>query len=298
MRIVISGSSGLIGQALTTDLQSQGHQVVRLVRSPTSDSAGAAATWDPANGTLDPAVLEGAGAVINLNGRSIADGRWTSDVKAQLRASRLASTTTLAKAISTAAGPPPLLINASAVGYYGDRGEEVLDENSAPGDGFLADLARDWENAALAAASDATRVVLLRLAMVIGHGGALERMLLPFKLGAGGPMGSGRQWWPWVAIDDITGVVRFVLDRQSVEGPLNLASPQEVRCAEFAKILGGVLNRPAFMPLPAFAARLAMGEMADALLLASIRARPKALQDLGYEFQTPDLATAIRHAID
>lgn len=173
----------------------------------------------------------------------------------------------------------------------------MLDESAPPGHGFLANLARDWESAALTAASDATRVVLLRLAMVIGRGGALERMLLPFKLGAGGPMGSGRQWWPWIAMDDITGVVRFVLERKSVDGPLNLASPQELRCAEFAKVLGGVLNRPAFMPLPAFAARLVMGEMADALLLASTRARPKALQDLGYEFQTPDLATAIRNAI-
>jgi len=297
MRIVVSGSSGLIGQALVTDLQARGHQVVRLVRSPVSINSGSAATWDPANGTLDPAVLDGAGAVINLNGRAIADGRWSPKVKTKLRDSRLDSTTTLADAIAASTDPPQLLINASAVGYYGDRGEVVLDESAPPGHGFLADLARDWENAALAAASDATRIVLLRLAMVVGRGGALERMLLPFKLGAGGPMGSGRQWWPWIAMDDITGVVRFVLERQSVEGPLNLASPEEVRCVDFAKTLGGVLNRPSFMPLPAAAARLVMGEMADALLLASTRARPKALQDLGYEFQTPDLATAIRNAI-
>ena len=297
MRIVISGSSGLIGQSLVSSLTSNGHEVVRLVRSPVPAHADSTAIWDPANGALDPAILDGAGAVINLNGRGIADGRWSPEVKTQLRDSRLDSTTTIANAIAAATAPPPLLINASAVGYYGDRGEEVLDESASPGHGFLADLARDWESAALAAASDATRVVLLRLAMVIGRGGALERMLLPFKLGAGGPMGSGRQWWPWIAMDDITGVVRFVLDRPSVDGPLNLASPQEVRCAEFAKILGGVLNRPAFMPLPAFAARLVMGEMADALLLASTRARPKALQDFGYEFQTPDLATAIRNAI-
>ena len=298
MRIVISGSSGLIGQSLVSSLTSNGHEVVRLVRSPVPAHADSTAIWDPANGALDPAILDGAGAVINLNGRGIADGRWSPEVKTQLRDSRLDSTTTIANAIAAATAPPPLLINASAVGYYGDRGEEVLDESSPPGHGFLADLSRDWESAALAAASDATRVVLLRLAMVIGRGGALERMLLPFKLGAGGPMGSGRQWWPWIAMDDITGVVRFVLDRPSVDGPLNLASPQEVRCAEFAKILGGVLNRPAFMPLPAFAARLVMGEMADALLLASTRVRPKALQDLGYEFQTPDLATAIRNAIE
>ncbi len=297
MRIVISGSSGLIGRSLVSDLVAAGHQVVRLVRSPAAVNAGVAATWDPARGVLDPAVLSGAGAVINLNGRSIADGRWATAVKDELRDSRLGSTNTLVRAIAEAHDPPPLLVSASAVGYYGDRGEEVLDENSAPGAGFLADLARDWEDAALAASSDATRVVLLRLAMVIGRGGALERMLLPFKLGAGGPIGSGRQWWPWIAMEDILGVVRFVLDRPSVAGPLNLASPEEVRCAEFAKVLGGVLNRPSFMPLPAAAARLVLGEMADALLLASTRARPMALEDLGYQFRVPGLETAIRLAV-
>lgn len=298
MRIIISGSSGLVGRWLVPDLEAAGHQVVRLVRGEVRPGTAGVATWDPARGGLDAGVLTGANAVINLNGRTIGEGRWTARLKEELRSSRIRSTETLARAIATAATPPPLLINASAVGYYGDRGEEVLDEGSTAGTGFLADLARDWERAALAAASGRTRVVLLRLAMVVGRGGALERMLLPFRLGAGGPIGSGRQWWPWIAIEDVIGVIRFLLEQPAADGPLNLASPQEGRCADFTKTLGRVLNRPSLLRLPAAAARLMMGEMADALLLASARVRPAALERLGYSFRVPDLDTAIRHAID
>ena len=298
MKIVISGSSGLVGRWLVPDLEAAGHQVVRLVRGEIRPGPPGVATWDPMRGELDSAVLSGADAVINLNGRSIGDSRWSARVKEELRSSRIRSTETLVRAITAAASPPPLLISASAVGYYGDRGEEVLDEGSPAGAGFLADLARDWERAALAAASGRTRVVLLRLAMVVGRGGALERMLLPFKLGAGGPIGSGRQWWPWIAMEDVIGVIRFLLEHPAAEGPLNLAAPQEVRCADFTKTLGRVLNRPSVLPLPAAAARLVMGEMADALLLASARVRPAALERMGYSFRIPDLDTAIRHAID
>jgi hypothetical protein len=298
MRIIISGSSGLVGRWLVPDLEAAGHQVVRLVRGEIRPGPPGVATWDPTRGELDSAVLSGADAVINLNGRSIGDSRWSARVKEELRSSRIRPTETLARAMATAASPPPLLISASAVGYYGDRGEEVLDEGSPPGTGFLADLARDWEQAALAAASGHTRVVLLRLAMVVGRGGALERMLLPFRLGAGGPIGSGRQWWPWIAIEDVLGVIRFLLDRPAPGGPLNLASPHQVRCADFAKALGRVLNRPSVLPLPALVARLMMGEMADALLLASARVHPAALEGLGYAFRVPDLEAAIRHAID
>ncbi len=298
MRIIISGSSGLVGRWLVPDLEADGHQVVRLVRGEVRPGTAGVARWDPSRGELDAGVLAGADAVINLNGRTIGEGRWTARLKEELRSSRLRSTETLARAIATVATPPPLLINASAVGYYGDRGEEVLDEGSPAGTGFLAELARDWERAALAAASGRTRVVLLRLAMVVGRGGALERMLLPFRLGAGGPIGSGRQWWPWIAMEDVIGVIRFLLDQPAAYGPLNLASPQEVRCADFAKALGRVLNRPSVLRLPAAAARLMMGEMADALLLASARVRPSALERLGYSFRVPELDTAIRHAID
>jgi uncharacterized protein (TIGR01777 family) len=299
MRIIISGASGLVGSWLVPDLVAAGHEVIRLVREGTeSDSTTPSSLWRPARQQLDPTVVSGADAVINLNGRSIAGGRWSDRVKQDLRSSRLQSTETLTRAIAAAASPPPLLINASAVGYYGDRGDEVLDESSPPGGGFLADLARDWEGAAIAAASDHTRVVLLRLGMVIGRGGALERMLLPFKLGAGGRIGSGDQWWSWIAIEDVIGAVRFALDHTEVSGPLNLTSPELVRCRDFTDTLGDVLGRPTVLPLPAFAARLALGEMADALLLASTRARPAALERLGYEFRVPGLANAIRQAID
>jgi uncharacterized protein (TIGR01777 family) len=231
MRIVISGSGGLVGRWLAPDLEANGHQIVRLVRGEIQPGTAGVARWNPMRGELDPGVLSGADAVINLNGRSIADSRWTARVKEDLRTSRIRSTETLARAIAGATAPPPLLISASAVGYYGDRGDEILDEGSSAGTGFLAELARDWEGAALAAASNRTRVVLLRLAMVVGRGGALERMLLPFKLGAGGPIGSGRQWWPWIAMEDVVGAVRFLLDHPAAEGPINLAAPHEVRCA-------------------------------------------------------------------
>ncbi len=297
-KIVISGASGLVGRWLSADLVAQGYKVVRLVRSQEASAERDAAHWDPGEGSLDPAVLAGADAVINLNGRNIGDSRWTSAIKEELRSSRLQSTRTLANAIAMAEPRPPVLINASASGYYGDRGDEILEENSPPGSGFLSDLCGQWEAEASGAASDETRVVLLRLGMIVGRGGALDRMLPPFKFGAGGPIGSGNQWWSWIAMEDVIGVIRFAIEHPRVSGPLNVASPQEVTCREFARTLGKVLNRPSFMPLPAFAARLALGEMADALLLASTRMRPAALEELGYEFRMPDLATAIRAAID
>jgi len=296
MKIIISGSSGLIGSKLVPDLEQAGHEVVRLVRPPRVPEAGSA-PWDPQRKVLEPSILENADAVINLNGRSIGNGRWNDDVKRELRRSRLDATGTIVDAIAACEQPPSLLINASAVGIYGNRGEEKLDELSQPGSGFLADLAHDWEQAALAGASDATRVVLLRLGMVIAEGGALEKMLLPFKFGLGGPIGSGRQFWPWIAMADVLGVVRFALDNPSVSGPINVVAPQETRCSEFTRTLGSVLHRPAFLPAPAFAVRLALGEMADALLLASQRVRPAALEDLGYEFSRPTLDVAIREAV-
>jgi len=296
MKIVISGASGLIGAALTRDLEAAGNEVTLLVRG-TRPAGPMEKPWDPASGRLDPAVLVGADAVINLNGRNISQGRWTARVKEELRSSRLDATRTIVTAISHADPPPKALINASAVGFYGSRGHEVLDEASAAGDGFLAELTRDWEAAALEARSDRTRVALLRLGMVIASGGALGRMLLPFKLGLGGPVGSGHQFWPWVAMGDVLGVVRYVLDRPDLRGPLNLVSPEIVQCTEFAKTLGRVLHRPAILPMPAFAARLALGEMADALLLASARVRPKALEKAGFVFRRSALESAVRKAL-
>ena len=296
MRIIISGASGLVGTALFPDLEQRGHEVVRLVRPPHRPGE-SEATWNPAKGELDPSVLDGADVVINLNGRSIGQGRWNAGVKDELRTSRIDATRTIAAAIGRCQSPPSLLINASAVGYYGDRGDEVLDENSPPGRGFLADLSRDWEQAALSAASNSTRVVLLRFGMIVANGGALQKMLLPFKLGLGGPMGSGRQFWPWVAMADVLGVIRFAMDNPDFSGPINVVSPEETRCSDFTRTLGSVLRRPAILPMPAFAARLALGEMGDALLLASQRVRPKALEDAGYAYEVSGLDPAIRRAL-
>jgi uncharacterized protein (TIGR01777 family) len=281
---------------LVPALEAAGHKVVRLVRTSIGNTP-EESVWDPTAGTLDPAVIDGSDAVINLNGRSIAEGRWNSAVKQELRSSRIDSTRTLARAIGNSKSPPELLINASAVGYYGDRGDEHLDESSGIGAGFLAELSGDWETAALAARSERTRVALLRLGVVVARQGALGRMLTPFKLGLGGPIGSGRQFWSWIGLEDVCGIVQFIIDRDEVEGPVNAVAPQETRCSEFARTLGKVLSRPAFMPMPAFVARLALGEMAESLLLASQRVRPKVLEDHGYTYRSPSLDSAIRSAL-
>lgn len=293
-KIVVSGSSGLVGTALVPWLEAAGHEVVRLVRSA-GDGPGEA-RWDPARGEIDGAVVDACDVVINLNGRSIGEGRWSPEIKADLRSSRLDATRTLSEAIERSANPPSLLINASAVGYYGDRGEEVLEEDATEGRGFLAELARDWEAAAQRSSSVRTRVVLLRLGMVVARGGALEKMLTPFKLGVGGPIGSGRQFWPWIGIEDVCGVIGFLLEHEAISGPINAVAPEELRCSEFARALGRSLSRPAVVPLPAFAARMVLGEMADSLLLASQRVRPRVLLDAGYEYRAPSLGDALRYA--
>ncbi len=296
MKVIVSGASGLIGSKLVPALEAAGHLIVRLVRPPAADGPGEA-HWDPAAGQLDPAILNGTDAVINLNGRNIGEGRWTSAVKDALRSSRLGATSTITSAIERCDSPPRVLVNASAVGFYGDRGEEILDETSPVGEGFLAQLSSDWETAATRNESANTRVVLLRLGMVVAAEGALGRMLTPFKMGLGGPIGSGHQFWPWIGIDDVVGIVHFILENEESEGPLNLVSPQEIRCTDFARTLGRALGRPAVLPMPAFAARLALGEMAEALLLASARVRPQALEKAGYKYLTPTLEEAIRAAL-
>jgi uncharacterized protein (TIGR01777 family) len=270
--------------------------VVRLVRSATDEPD--TLLWSPERGELDPDAISGADAVINLNGRNVGDGRWTDGVKRELESSRLQPTRLLAEAFRRADQPPPLLINASAVGVYGDRGEQELDESSAPSRGFLPELSVAWETAAAEARSDRTRVVLLRLGMVIGRGGALAKMLPAFRLGLGGKIGPGSQWWPWVSMEDVIGVTRFALENDEIDGPVNVVSPEPIRCRDFVRVLGRILHRPTVLPMPAFAARLALGEMAEALLLASARVRPAALERLGYEFRVPELDAAIRQAID
>lgn len=295
MHIVMSGSSGLVGSWLRADLESAGCRVVRLVRSREQADAPDCALWNPAEGELDPSLVSGADAVVNLNGRNISSGRWTDTVKDELRSSRLQATTTLAEAIDAADDPPRLLLNASATGYYGDRGDDVLTEEAPPADDFLGRLSRDWEEAATAAESDRTRVVRLRFGIILARdGGALERMLTPFRLGLGGPLGPGSQWWSWVAIQDVVGVIKFLLESDTASGAYNVVSPEPVRCKEFVRTLGDVLNRPAVLPAPSFALRLALGEMADALLLASTRVEPQALARAGYGFRAPDLGQALR----
>jgi len=293
MRIVISGASGFLGSALDAHLRQRGIEVLRLVRHSASDPT-TEQRWDPSSGDLDPIVLSGADAVINLNGRNISQGRWSGRVKEELRSSRLDATRTIVHAIRRSNNPPPVLINASATGFYGDRGDESLDETSDPGEGFLADLSREWEAAALEAQSQATRVVLIRLGMVLGNGAALEKMLPPFKLGLGGPMGSGRQWWPWIAMTDVIGAIDHILAHGDLAGPVNLVAPETVTSRDFARTLGEVLGRPAIVPAPAFAIKLALGEMADALLLASTKAVPRVLAETGYRFKAPTLAEAFR----
>ena len=296
MRIIISGASGFVGGALVAHLQNENHEIVRLVRRQPADNA-TERQWDPAASVLDPSALSGADVVINLNGRSISQGRWSAQVKDELRSSRLDATRTIVEAIARTDTPPPLFISASATGFYGDRGDESLSERSTRGDGFLADLAGDWETAALQGESDATRVVLLRLGMILGDGAALAKMLPPFKLGFGGPMGNGRQWWPWIAMDDVLGAIDHVIARGDIRGPVNLVAPETATSKSFARSLGEYLGRPAIVPAPAFAVKLALGEMAEALLLSSTKVRPVVLEETGYEFRAPTLAAAFRRIL-
>jgi len=297
MRIVVSGASGMIGTQLVRRLVDEGHEVKRLVRRR-STVAGDELAWDPGAGELDPEHLAGVEAVVNLNGRNIGGGRWTEGTKHDLWSSRTEPTRVLADAIRTSDPPPRVLVNASATGYYGDRGDEILDETADRGSGFLADLCAAWETEAEEARSQRTRVVCLRLGMVVSsNGGALDRMLLPFKLGLGGPIGSGRQWWPWVGITDAVAAFRFAVENDALEGGVNVVAPQPTRCRDFTSALGRALHRPAALPAPAFAVRLALGEMADALLLASTRAVPSALEAAGFEFAAPRIEGALQDSL-
>ncbi len=297
MKILISGSSGLVGRALIPHLVAGGHQVVRLLRARPAPGE-AAIFWDPDAGTLDPAALEGFDAVIHLSGESIAAGRWTEAKKARIRDSRVKSTALLSGRIERLSRPPGVLLCASAIGYYGDRGDEVLTEDSAPGKDFLAEVCQAWETASDPAARIGVRVVRHRFGVILSpNGGALAKMLLPFKLGVGGRIGDGRQFMSWIAIDDVLGAVDHALATKALRGPVNTVSPHPVTNAEFTATLGRVLRRPTIFPMPAFAARLALGEMADALLLSSQRVVPERLLASAYRFRHPDLEPALRHLL-
>jgi uncharacterized protein len=301
MKILVTGSTGLVGTALTAALLRGGHTVCRLVRpeSATSVQGGGeiAVKWNPATGEMEGSAA-GADAVVNLAGASIASGRWNTARKALLRSSRVDATRQLVGALGRLEPLPKVLVSAAAVGYYGDCGDEVLTEESAPGDGFLAELGRDWEAEAARAEALGLRVARLRFGVILARrGGALPQMMLPFRLGAGGRIGSGRQWMSWLTLDDAVAMIRFALENEAARGALNAVAPQAVRNAEFARALAKALHRPAIFPAPAFALRLALGEMADALLLSSQRAVPQKLQELGYRFVHPELAGALEEVL-
>lgn len=296
MNILVSGSSGFIGSALVAALRAGDQRVVRLVR-PQSKAEGPVVRWDPDTGTIDRAGLEGIEAVIHLAGASIAE-RWTPEHKARIRESRVRGTRLLSEALAEQARPPRVLICASAIGYYGDRGDEWLTEESPPGTGFLADVCQQWEAAAEPARRRGIRVVNLRIGIVLGRqGGALARVLLPFRLGLGGTIGCGRQYWSWIAVDDLVSAFLHAVVTDSLNGPVNAVSPMPVTNREFTRTLGRVLARPTIFPLPAPVARLLLGEMADALLLASARVRPVRLLESGFQFRYPDLESALRHLL-
>ncbi len=293
MRIVISGASGLIGTALTSSLTEQGHTVVRLVRRP----AGGAGeiTWDPTSGQLDPASLDGVDAVINLSGAGIGDRRWTDEYKRELLDSRLRTTELLATSIAAAERRPAVFLSGSAIGWYGPRGDEQLDESSAAGEGFLADICRQWEAAAGAASAAGTRTALVRTGIVLSpKGGALKKQLPLFKLGLGGRFGKGRQWQSWISIDDEVGAIEHLLTAD-VEGPVNLTAPNPVTNREFTEVLARVLKRPAVLPIPSFGPKLVLGgELADALLFTGQRVLPERLTASGFAFAHPTLEVALR----
>ena len=295
--IVISGSSGLVGSALLPILKDSGHRVRRLVRGAAGSSP-ETIYWDPDSGRLDPADLEGADAVVHLGGESIASGRWTAQRRQRIRDSRVISTRLLARSIAGLERPPKVFACASAVGYYGNRGAERLTEEALPGEGFLAGVTRQWEEAAEPARAAGVRVVNLRFGVVLSpRGGALRQMLPLFRFGLAGRLGGGEQIWSWVAIDDAAGAVCHVLAKETLSGPVNVTAPEPVSNRQFTAALARVLRRPALLPVPGFALRIALGAMADELLLASACAVPKRLLDSGYAFAHADLMSALRHLV-
>ena len=295
MRVAITGSTGLIGSALKPHLESFGHDVIRVVRS---NPSGTDVSWSPAQGRIDPGALDGVDAVVHLAGAGIGDKRWTDDYKRELLDSRTKGTTLISEAIASATDGPEVLLSGSAIGIYGARGDEELTEVSSPGEGFLADICVQWEQATGVAEAAGTRVVHLRTGIVLSaKGGALKKQLPLFKFALGGKMGSGAQWQSWISIDDEVAAITHLLTTDTT-GAVNLTAPKPVTNAEFTDTLGDVLHRPTFLPIPKFGPKLLLGaELADNLLFSGQRVVPAVLEaDSGFTFQHPDLATAL-HAL-
>lgn len=297
-RILVSGASGMIGSAVVAALKSAGAKIVRLARpgsrpGPNNELI----AWNPAE-PINPEAVSGCDVLIHLAGESVF-GRWSAEKKAGIRDSRIPATANLAKGLALANIKPKAFLCASAIGYYGNRSDELLNEDSAPGKGFAADLARDWEKATNPAADAGIRTVRMRIGIVLAaRAGALGQMLPAFKAGVGGRVGSGKQWMSWIDLDDLIGAVQHILRTDSLAGPVNLVGPNPVTNIQFTKALASVLHRPALFPVPAFVMRLAFGEMADELLLASDRVEPKRLLDSGYSFQFPTLQSSLEHILN
>lgn len=294
MRVAITGSSGLVGSRLADVLLAAGHSVLRLVRERPESAGESTAYWNPARQELSRFTLKGVDAVVHLAGENIAARRWNEECKKRIAQSRIEGTRLLAEALAGLDAKPTVWVSASAVGYYGNRGSESLTEESAPGQGFLSDLCKQWEAAAHPAVAAGVRVVHPRFGMVLAaHGGALGKMLPPFRLGLGGPIGPGTQYISWVTLRDAVAALCFMLENAALAGPVNVTAPEPVTNADFSRALGAALHRPAKVPLPAFAARLAFGEMADELLLSSTRALPAKLKECGFRFDDAAVGPAL-----
>ena len=296
MRIVVTGASGFIGQALVPRLRQENHQVLRLVRRPPTEKD--EVYWDPTTAQWDADQLDGIDGAVHLAGENLASGRWNRQRMARIRESRTDSTFFLSRSLAALPQLPKVLISASAVGYYGHRGTESLTEASAPGQGFLAELCQVWEDSTAPARVAGIRVVTARFGIVLGPGGALAKMLLPFKLGLGGRIGPGNQYMSWVSREDAVRAILHLLRDDSLKGPVNVVAPGAVTNRDFTRALGAALSRPTILPLPAALARLAFGPMADELLLSSTRVQPVRLQEAGFEFRHPDIATAMAFALE
>ena len=294
MKILVTGPSGLIGSGLIPLLSGKGHTITRLSRSGSSADT---AYWNPEGGEIEAIKLEGHDAVVHLAGENIA-GRWTREKKAKIEQSRIKGTGLLSRTLAGLNSKPAVIVSASGIGFYGDRGDEVLTEDSRPGEGFLAGLSIKWENALRPATEAGIRVVNMRLGVVLSPGGgALEKMLPPFKLGLGGRLGSGEQYWSWIAIDDVLWAIYHSLVSDTLRGPVNFTAPGPVTNREFAEALGDALGRPAFFPVPAFALRALLGEMAEETMLSSTRAVPAKLLGAGFNFRYAGLKSALNHLL-